>query len=84
KKNGDILGWPEYDWTPYKITSVMEEKPKAVNFLGLNVDEAGAAAGQWILLVLSIVFLLGIVFLVYRYRKTKRLQDKSMSQMELK
>lgn len=66
------------------VTSVLEEKPKAVNFLGLNVDEAGAAAGQWILLVLSIVFLLGIIFLVYRYRKTKRLQDKSMSQMELK
>lgn len=18
KKNGDVLGWPEYDWTPYK------------------------------------------------------------------
>lgn len=84
KKNGDVLGWPEYDWTPYKMTSVLEEKPKAVSFLGLSVDEAGAAAGQWILLVLSIVFLLAIVFLVYRYRKTKRLQDKSMSQMELK
>ncbi|XDV45023.1 hypothetical protein PO909_013201 [Leuciscus waleckii] len=83
KKNGDVLGWPEYDWAPYKI-SVLEEKPKAVSFLGLSVDEAGAAAGQWILLVLSIVFLLGIVFFVYRYRKTKRLQDKSMSQMELK
>ncbi|KAL0180053.1 hypothetical protein M9458_025495, partial [Cirrhinus mrigala] len=56
-------------------TSVVEEKPKAeVSFL----------AGQWILLVLSIVFLLGIVYLAYRYRKTKRLQDKSMSQMELK
>lgn len=66
------------------VTSTLEEKPKAVNFLGLSVDEAGAAAGQWILLVLSIVFLLGIVFLVYRYRKTKSLQDKSMSQMELK
>ncbi|XP_016121025.1 angiotensin-converting enzyme-like isoform X1 [Sinocyclocheilus grahami] len=84
KKNGDVLGWPEYDWTPYKIASVMEEKPKAVSFLGLSVDEAGAVAGQWILLVLSIVFLLGIIYLVYRYRKTKRLQDKSMSQMELK
>ncbi|XP_016368729.1 angiotensin-converting enzyme [Sinocyclocheilus rhinocerous] len=84
KKNGDVLGWPEYDWTPYKITSVMEEKPKAISFLGLSVDEGGAVAGQWILLVLSIVFLLGIIYLVYRYRKTKRLQDKSMSQMELK
>ncbi len=62
----------------------MEEKPKAVSFLGLGVDEAGAVAGQWILLVLSIVFLLGIIYVVYRYRKTKRLQDKSMSQMELK
>lgn len=84
KKNGDVLGWPEYDWTPYKFSTVVEESPKSVNFLGLSVDAAGAAAGQWILLVLSIVFLLAVVFLAYRYSKTKRLQNKSMSQMELK
>ncbi|XP_051968866.1 angiotensin-converting enzyme-like isoform X2 [Xyrauchen texanus] len=87
KKNGDILGWPEYDWTPYKILAVTtepEENPKTVSFLGLNVDEAGAVAGQWILLVLSLVFLLGIIFLTYKYSNTKRLQDKSVYQMELK
>uniref|UniRef100_A0A8C2A5F1 Angiotensin-converting enzyme n=1 Tax=Cyprinus carpio TaxID=7962 RepID=A0A8C2A5F1_CYPCA len=85
KKNGDVLGWPEYDWTPYKSKlGVHESTLKPVSFLGLSVDEAGAVAGQWILLVLSIVFLLGVIYLVYRYRKTKRLQGKSMSQMELK
>lgn len=25
KKNGDVLGWPEYDWTPYKRKSGAQE-----------------------------------------------------------
>lgn len=66
------------------MTVVEDEKPKTVNFLGLSASESGAAAGQWILLVLSVVFLISIIFLAYKYSKSRRLQDKSMSQMELK
>ncbi|KAI7797162.1 putative angiotensin-converting enzyme [Triplophysa rosa] len=84
KKNNEVLGWPEYDWTPYKLTVVEDETPKPVNFLGLSASESGAAAGQWILLVLSVVFLIAIISLAYKYSKSRRLQDKSMSQMELK
>lgn len=25
KKNGDTLGWPEYDWTPYKCKGGVHE-----------------------------------------------------------
>ncbi|KAA0725565.1 Angiotensin-converting enzyme [Triplophysa tibetana] len=85
KKNNEVLGWPEYDWTPYKsVTVVEDEAPKSVNFLGLSASESGAAAGQWILLVLSVVFLIAIIFLAYKYSNSRRLQDKSMSQIELK
>lgn len=24
KKNNEVLGWPEYDWTPYKCKRVCE------------------------------------------------------------
>uniref|UniRef100_A0A8B9L1H6 Angiotensin-converting enzyme n=1 Tax=Astyanax mexicanus TaxID=7994 RepID=A0A8B9L1H6_ASTMX len=75
-KNGDVLGWPEYSWMP--------NTDSPVNFLGLSVDEAAATAGQWVLLVLGIVLLLATIFLAYSYRKSRRLQSKSISQMELK
>uniref|UniRef100_A0A8B9KXZ1 Angiotensin-converting enzyme n=1 Tax=Astyanax mexicanus TaxID=7994 RepID=A0A8B9KXZ1_ASTMX len=77
-KNGDVLGWPEYSWM---LTTVIISP---VNFLGLSVDEAAATAGQWVLLVLGIVLLLATIFLAYSYRKSRRLQSKSISQMELK
>uniref|UniRef100_A0A8B9KXM6 Angiotensin-converting enzyme n=1 Tax=Astyanax mexicanus TaxID=7994 RepID=A0A8B9KXM6_ASTMX len=80
-KNGDVLGWPEYSWMP---NTAEMEKDSPVNFLGLSVDEAAATAGQWVLLVLGIVLLLATIFLAYSYRKSRRLQSKSISQMELK
>uniref|UniRef100_A0A8B9L0A7 Angiotensin-converting enzyme n=1 Tax=Astyanax mexicanus TaxID=7994 RepID=A0A8B9L0A7_ASTMX len=87
-KNGDVLGWPEYSWMPNTAESnstvVVVEKDSPVNFLGLSVDEAAATAGQWVLLVLGIVLLLATIFLAYSYRKSRRLQSKSISQMELK
>ncbi|KAL7869846.1 hypothetical protein AOLI_G00138340 [Acnodon oligacanthus] len=85
KNNGDILGWPEYSWMPSttESTAVVVED-SAVDFLGLNVDQAAATAGQWVLLVLGIVLLLATIFLAYKYRKSRHLQNKSISQVELK
>lgn len=54
-----------------------------VDFLGLSVDASGATAGQWVLLVLAVLFLLTTIFLAFRYRKAKKYK-KSASMMELK
>ncbi|TSK14531.1 Angiotensin-converting enzyme [Bagarius yarrelli] len=83
KKNSDVLGWPDYSWTP-STTAVVEEHSSTVDFLGLSVDEAAAVAGQWVLLVLGIVLLVATAFLAYKYRKFRRFNKKSISQMELK
>ncbi|XP_036428070.1 angiotensin-converting enzyme [Colossoma macropomum] len=85
KKNGDILGWPEYSWMPSTTeNTVVVVEDSSVDFLGLNVDQAAATAGQWVLLVLGMVLLLATIFLAYKYRKSRHLQNKSISQMELK
>lgn len=54
-----------------------------VDFLGMSVDASGATAGQWILLVLAVLFLLTTIFLACRYRKARK-HKKSASMMELK
>lgn len=54
-----------------------------VDFLGMSVYAAGATAGQWVLLVLAVLFLLTTIFLACRYRKAKK-HKKSASMMELK
>ncbi|XP_062859441.1 angiotensin-converting enzyme [Trichomycterus rosablanca] len=84
KKNGDVLGWPEYNWMPVTTAAVVEEKDSSASFLGLTVDEAAASAGQWVLLVLGIVLLLSTIFLAYKYQKSRRQNSKSLSQIELK
>lgn len=57
--------------------------PDKVDFLGMNVDASGATAGQWILLVLAVLFLLTTILMAYKYRKAKKPQ-KSISMMEIK
>lgn len=54
-----------------------------VDFLGMSVDASAATVGQWILLVLAVLFLLTTIFLACRYRKAKK-HKKSASMMELK
>ncbi|KAM3592839.1 uncharacterized protein V6R79_026353 [Siganus canaliculatus] len=81
QNNNEVMGWPEYDWKPY--TGETGETAEKVNFLGLSLDSSSAIAGQWILLVLGVVFLLTTLIMAYMYRKSKK-RVKSMSLMELK
>uniref|UniRef100_A0A8C8J332 Angiotensin-converting enzyme n=1 Tax=Oncorhynchus tshawytscha TaxID=74940 RepID=A0A8C8J332_ONCTS len=74
-KNGEVRGWPEYDWKPpSKVESPMVE---------LGLDGAAAAAGQWVLLVLGLVLLVATILLGYKYKKSKR-RNLSSSELELK
>ncbi|XP_057682764.1 angiotensin-converting enzyme [Corythoichthys intestinalis] len=82
-KNKDIRGWPDYDWKPSTPAKESETNTNTVDFLGMNVDRAAAVAGQWILLVIGLVLLLTIIFMAYRYRKSKR-SKASLLSMELR
>ncbi|XP_031698121.1 angiotensin-converting enzyme [Anarrhichthys ocellatus] len=77
-RNNDVRGWPEYDWKPSS-----NAKASKVDFLGMNVDDAAAIAGQWVLLVLGVVLLVATIILAYKYRRSKK-PEKSLSTMELK
>ncbi|XP_033975630.1 angiotensin-converting enzyme [Trematomus bernacchii] len=81
-KNQDIRGWPEYDWKPK--TGEVKVTDNKVDFLGLSVDGASAVAGQWVLMVLGVVLLVATILLGYKYRKSKKGSEKSLSTMELK
>ncbi|XP_041734342.1 angiotensin-converting enzyme-like isoform X1 [Coregonus clupeaformis] len=89
-KNGEVRGWPEYDWKPPSDGS--DTSPPApipvpdngkVDFLGMSLDGAAAAAGQWVLLVLGLVLLVATILLGYKYKKSKR-NNLSSSELELK
>lgn len=54
-----------------------------VNFLGMSLDGAAAAAGQWVLLVLGLVLLVATILLGYKNKKSKR-RDLTSSELELK
>ncbi|XP_056152965.1 angiotensin-converting enzyme [Lampris incognitus] len=79
KRNGEVLGWPEYDWKPSTETATETNK---VDFLGMSMDGASAVAGQWILLVLGLVLLVSTILLAYKYRQSRR-PEKSQSTLEL-
>ncbi|KAK5850642.1 hypothetical protein PBY51_001503 [Eleginops maclovinus] len=81
-KNNDIRGWPDYDWKP--SGPAVEVKANKVDFLGMSVDGASAVAGQWVLMVLGVVLLVATILLGYKYRKSKKKSEKSLSTMELK
>ncbi|XP_019379146.1 PREDICTED: angiotensin-converting enzyme isoform X3 [Gavialis gangeticus] len=79
KKNGDILGWSDYDWTPYTART-----DSTINFLGMSLDRNQATAGQWVLLVLGLVLLLSTIVLGVKCYSARRTAYKSSSEMELK
>nr|XP_046233461.1 angiotensin-converting enzyme [Scatophagus argus] len=81
--NKDVRGWPEYDWKPVQQETVVEIPNDKVDFLGMSLDSSAAKAGQWVLLVLGIVFLVATIIMVFKYRRSKK-HEKSSSMMELK
>ncbi|XP_059494632.1 angiotensin-converting enzyme [Stegostoma tigrinum] len=98
KKQGETLGWPEYDWTPAHSSvvppapttpvSTVEGNPmpvpkSKVDFLGLSLDPQQAKAGQWILLVLALILAITVSALAAKIILRKK-QHKSTSELELK
>ncbi|RVE59444.1 hypothetical protein OJAV_G00188490 [Oryzias javanicus] len=79
QRNGDVIGWPEYDWRPQEKF----QTPTKVDFLGLYLYESSASAGSWILLVIGLIFAVTTIVFVYKYRKAKK-YGKSSSTLELK
>uniref|UniRef100_A0A8C3GC06 Angiotensin-converting enzyme n=1 Tax=Cyclopterus lumpus TaxID=8103 RepID=A0A8C3GC06_CYCLU len=82
-KNNDVRGWPDYDWKPSSTPNTFLPKASEVDFLGISVNGAAAIAGQWVLLVLGVVFLAATILLAYKYRRSKK-PERSLSTMELK
>uniref|UniRef100_A0A8C3KJA8 Angiotensin-converting enzyme n=1 Tax=Calidris pygmaea TaxID=425635 RepID=A0A8C3KJA8_9CHAR len=78
EKNKEVLGWPEYSWTPYAGTT------NQANFLGMSLDNNQVTAGSWVLLALALVFLITTIFLGVKFFSARRKAFKSSSEMELK
>ncbi|KAM7381883.1 hypothetical protein PAMA_012642 [Pampus argenteus] len=80
-KNNEILGWPDYDWTPQTVEVAVTGNK--VDFLGMSVNDSAAVAGQWVLLVIGLALLVATITLAVKYRKSRK-PEKSLSTMELK
>ncbi|NXU41431.1 ACE enzyme, partial [Drymodes brunneopygia] len=84
QKNGEVLGWPEYSWTPYTATPAQDDSNKT-NFLGMSLTKSQATAGGWVLLALALIFLITTIFLGVKFFSARRNQAfKTSSEMELK
>ncbi|NXD66074.1 ACE enzyme, partial [Eolophus roseicapillus] len=83
EKNEEVLGWPEYSWTPYTATPVQAGSSRT-DFLGMSLASNQATAGSWVLLALALVFLITTIFLGVKLSSARRKTFKSSSEMELK
>ncbi|NWR35416.1 ACE enzyme, partial [Tachuris rubrigastra] len=83
EKNKEVLGWPEYSWTPYSATSAPDDSGKT-DFLGMSLTKSQASAGAWVLLALALVFLITTIFFGIKFFLSRRKAFKSSSEMELK
>ncbi|NXI48401.1 ACE enzyme, partial [Galbula dea] len=86
KKNGEVLGWPEYSWTPYtgRQGSAKHSSSDQADFLGMSLTNSQATAGGWVLLALALIFLITTIFLGIKFFSARRKAFKSSSEMELK
>ncbi|XP_075436513.1 angiotensin-converting enzyme [Ascaphus truei] len=78
-KNGDNIGWPEYNWMP----AAQEAPSSKVDFLGMSLSNGQASAGQWILLVLGVALVITAIVLGVQFSKVKRKTKRSTSEMEI-
>uniref|UniRef100_A0A8C4QHG6 Angiotensin-converting enzyme n=1 Tax=Eptatretus burgeri TaxID=7764 RepID=A0A8C4QHG6_EPTBU len=85
ENENEVLGWPEYDWSPYLQPDVQERE--LVDFLGMKLPSSNAEAGQWILLVIALVLCVGLIAMACKLPKQKKhdmpqnslAMDKAMS-----
>ncbi|NXE25143.1 ACE enzyme, partial [Ardeotis kori] len=86
EKNGEVLGWPEYSWTPYTGMqgSAKHSSSDRTDFLGMSLAGNQATAGGWVLLALALIFLITTIFLGIMFFTARRKAFKSSSEMELK
>ncbi|NWW44331.1 ACE enzyme, partial [Pedionomus torquatus] len=99
EKNKEVLGWPEYSWTPYTgmqglhqpyllflhfSATAAQPGSNQANFLGMSLDSNQVTAGSWVLLALALVFLITTIFLGVKLSSARRKAFKSSSEMELK
>ncbi|NXA93401.1 ACE enzyme, partial [Melanocharis versteri] len=84
QKNGEVLGWPEYSWTPYTGMQGSAKHSSKTDFLGMSLTKSQARAGGWVLLALALVFLITTIFLGVKFFSARRKAFKSSSEMELK
>ncbi|NXR45086.1 ACE enzyme, partial [Hippolais icterina] len=83
EKNGEVLGWPEYSWTPYSAAPAQGDSGKT-DFLGMSLTKSQAAAGAWVLLALALIFVITTIILGVKLCSARRKAFKSSSEMELK
>ncbi|XP_030364883.1 angiotensin-converting enzyme isoform X1 [Strigops habroptila] len=83
EKNEEVLGWPEYSWTPYTASSAQAGSSRT-DFLGMSLSSNQATAGSWVLLALTLIFLITTIFLGVKFSSARRKTFKSSSEMELK
>ncbi|XP_009575318.1 PREDICTED: angiotensin-converting enzyme-like [Fulmarus glacialis] len=83
EKNREVLGWPEYSWTPYTATPAQAGSSRT-DFLGMSLTSNQATVGGWVLLALALVFLITTIFLGVKFFSDRRKASKSSSEMELK
>ncbi|XP_010012983.1 PREDICTED: angiotensin-converting enzyme [Nestor notabilis] len=83
EKNEEVLGWPEYSWTPYTATTAQAGSSRT-DFLGMSLASNQATAGSWVLLALALVFLITTIYLGVKFSSARRKTFKSSSEMELK
>uniref|UniRef100_A0A672UIM6 Angiotensin-converting enzyme n=1 Tax=Strigops habroptila TaxID=2489341 RepID=A0A672UIM6_STRHB len=84
EKNEEVLGWPEYSWTPYTGTQGSAKHSSRTDFLGMSLSSNQATAGSWVLLALTLIFLITTIFLGVKFSSARRKTFKSSSEMELK
>ncbi|XP_072270719.1 angiotensin-converting enzyme [Pyxicephalus adspersus] len=84
-KNGETIGWPEYNWSPVSNEEALQPPPtQKVDFLGMNLNSGQASAGAWVLLALGIILVITTIVLGVKFSKVKRRAKKSTSELELK
>ncbi|NXY09069.1 ACE enzyme, partial [Pteruthius melanotis] len=84
EKNGEVLGWPEYSWTPYTGMQGSAKHSSKTDFLGMSLSKSQATAGGWVLLALALIFLITTIFFGVKFSSARRKAFKSSSEMELK